>query len=81
MIKKKMKKSKMYTIDLLKVEGDGKFPCPKCGVVISPDDESEEVYTIIETKVKDDQLEKLVLECNACRTKINLVGFLAKLEA
>jgi hypothetical protein len=71
-----MKKRETYTIDLTTIEGDGAFKCPKCGVVISPDDETEEVYTISDTKVKDDELAELTLICNQCETSIRLVGFL-----
>ena len=39
------------TIDLTKIEGDGDFPCPTCGVTISPEDETEKVYTVIKEKV------------------------------
>jgi len=29
----------MYTDwDLTKIDGDGDFPCPRCGIVISPED-------------------------------------------
>ena len=70
------KKDVMYTVDLTKIDGDGAFPCPKCGVIISPDDESEEVYTILETKVKGDKLAELILMCKKCGSKIRLVGFL-----
>jgi len=75
-----VKKSMMYTIDLTKIDGDGAFPCPKCGTMISPDDESEETYHIVETKVKDDELAELVLACKKCGTAIRLVGFLSQPE-
>jgi len=72
------KKSMAYTIDLTKIDGDGAFPCPKCGTIISPDDETEEVYQILETKVRNDELAELILMCNKCRTTIRLVGFLSQ---
>jgi predicted RNA-binding Zn-ribbon protein involved in translation (DUF1610 family) len=75
-----IKRSVMYTVDLTKIDGDGAFPCPKCGTVISPEDETEETYTIVETKVKDDVLAELVLMCNKCRSKIRLTGFLVQPE-
>ena len=74
------KKSMMYTVDLTKIDGDGAFPCPKCGSIISPDDESEETYQIVETKVKNDELAELMLTCNKCGSTIKLVGFLSQLE-
>ena len=64
-----------FTIDLTKVDGDGTIKCPKCSVTISPDDTSEEVYTILEPAVKGDTLSKIVLQCNRCKSRIDLVGF------
>ena len=74
------KKSMVYTVDLTKIDGDGAFPCPKCGAIISPDDETEEVYQILETRVKGDELTELVLMCNKCKSTIRLVGFLSQTE-
>ncbi len=71
-----MKQSSIYRVDLTEIQGEGDFPCPKCGVIISPDDTSETVYTILETKVIHDTLEELVILCNQCESKIRLVGFL-----
>jgi len=65
----------MFTIDLAKIEGKGDFPCPSCGVNISPEDETENVYAIVETKVRGESLEELVILCNKCGCKIRLVGF------
>ncbi|MEM1563191.1 MAG: hypothetical protein QW161_00765 [Candidatus Bathyarchaeia archaeon] len=76
MKKATVKRSQVYTVDLTKIDGDGAFPCPKCGVIISPDDETEEVYQIVETKVKGDDLAELILRCNKCGSTIRLVGFL-----
>ena len=41
MMKKLEKKDSAYTVDLTAIEGDGSFQCPKCGMSISPEDESE----------------------------------------
>jgi len=72
-----MKKAKRkYVIDLTKIDGDGAFACPKCGVVISPDDETEEVYTILDTKLRGEELEELIIKCNKCGSRIHLTGFL-----
>jgi predicted RNA-binding Zn-ribbon protein involved in translation (DUF1610 family) len=75
-----LKKEVKYTIDLTKIDGDGAFPCPECGTLISPDDESEETYQIVTTKVKGDELAELVLTCNHCGTRIKLTGFLSRPE-
>jgi uncharacterized protein with PIN domain len=80
MKKTSMKKEIAYTIDLTKIDGDGAFPCPKCGTVISPDDETEDTYQIVETKVRNDELAELVLTCKKCRTAMKLTGFLSHSE-
>ncbi|MBN1244381.1 hypothetical protein JXA31_02165 [Candidatus Bathyarchaeota archaeon] len=81
MIKKSMsKKSLTQTIDLTQIDGDGSFPCPKCGTVISPEDETEEVYKIVDTKIINDELVELVIMCSHCRSNIKLTGFEATIE-
>jgi predicted RNA-binding Zn-ribbon protein involved in translation (DUF1610 family) len=70
-----VKKSTPFTIDLTTIEGDGSFPCPKCGTVISPEDESEKVYKIVDTKVVNDELVELVVMCGNCGSNIKLAGF------
>ncbi len=77
-MKKAAVRNGIYTIDLTKIDGDGAFPCPRCETLISPDDETEETYHIVETVVKDDELSELVLACKKCGTKIKLVGFLTQ---
>ncbi|NWG11286.1 hypothetical protein HXY33_06030 [Candidatus Bathyarchaeota archaeon] len=72
-----MEKNKSFIIDLSKIKGSGEFKCPKCGTKISPDDQSEEAYTILEPIVKEDRLEKVILQCNMCGSKISLIGFRA----
>jgi len=81
MKKEAVKKNIQYTIDLTKIDGDGAFQCPKCGTTISPDDETEEVYQIVETRVKDDELAELILMCHKCGSTIKLVGFLTLPES
>jgi ribosomal protein S27AE len=70
-----VQKIKPYVIDLTKVEGRGNVKCPKCGMEISPDDTSEDAYRILEPVVEEDRLERIVLQCNKCGSKISLVGF------
>ena len=70
-----IKKSAAFTIDLTTIQGDGSFPCPKCGTEISPEDESEKVYKIVNTKVVNNELVELVVMCGNCRSTIKLNGF------
>lgn len=80
-MKTQMKKDVAYTVDLTKIDGDGAFPCPKCRTMLSPDDESDENYHIVETKVERDELTELVLTCNKCGSAIKLVGFMSQVES
>jgi len=75
MMKKLDKKALAYTINLASIEGDGSFQCPKCGLSISPDDESEENYQILDTKIDNAELAELVISCNKCRSTIKVTGF------
>jgi predicted RNA-binding Zn-ribbon protein involved in translation (DUF1610 family) len=75
MAKKDLSKNMPYMVDLSKIDGDGSFPCPKCGTVISPEDESEQAYKIINTKVVNNQLVELVVVCGNCGSNMVLTGF------
>jgi hypothetical protein len=75
MMKKLDKKSCQYTINLVAIEGEGAFPCPKCGTTISPDDETEINYKIVDTKIVNDELAELVIACGKCRSIIRITGF------
>lgn len=70
-----MKQIHVYTLDLTKIEGSGDFPCPRCGITISPDDWTEETYSILEPKVNCQGLEELVIRCNKCESQLHLTGF------
>ena len=67
----------VYQVDLKELDGEGDFPCPNCGTLISPEDETEDVYTILDTVVNGEDLESLVIECNRCKSRIRLVGFIS----
>jgi predicted RNA-binding Zn-ribbon protein involved in translation (DUF1610 family) len=75
MINKLKCKDQQYIVDLLTVESDGSFSCPKCGMAISPEDKTAENYTIVNTKVVNDELVELVVSCGKCGTTIVLTGF------
>ena len=75
MMKKPEESLSSYSIDLISIEGDGSFLCPKCGMTISPEDETEENYKVIDTTVVNNELTELVIECSKCRTTIRLTGF------
>lgn len=73
--KKQTKQGLVIELDLTKIDGNGDFQCPKCGITISPEDESEDVYIIVKEKVNKDVLEELVIQCNKCGCRIRLTGF------
>ncbi len=75
MMKKLSKRESEYTVNLETLEDDGSFPCPKCGMSISPEDETENNYQILDTKVVGDDLSELVIACGKCKTTIKLTGF------
>lgn len=64
-----------FRVDLTKIRGKGAFQCPKCGVKISPEDTSDKAYALLEPVMKNGQLERIVLECNRCGSRIWLIGF------
>ena len=65
----------VHTVDLTKIDGNGDFPCPQCGIVISPDDPTEEKYSVLESKVNQNGLDEVVILCNSCGSHIHLTGF------
>ena len=72
---KQTKQVMVSELDLTKIDGNGDFPCPKCGVTISPEDETEDVYIILEETVRNDALEEMLIQCNKCGNQIRLTGF------
>lgn len=64
-----------YEVDLTKIQGSGDFQCPKCGSNISPDDETNTVYCILEPKIIDDDLKEIIIQCQKCGSIIRLTGF------
>ncbi len=75
MKKPQRKDGSEYKINLVTIDGDGSFPCPKCGMPISPEDETEENYKILDTKVINEELAELVIACGKCGSTIILTGF------
>ena len=75
MEKPQRKDDSEYSIDLVTMDGDGTFPCPKCEMLISPEDKTEENYKVIDTKVVDEELAELVIACSKCGSAIKLTGF------
>ncbi|RLI30866.1 hypothetical protein DRO56_05795 [Candidatus Bathyarchaeota archaeon] len=72
----------VYTIDLRELEGEGDFPCPKCGTILSPDDIEEENYTVVDVRYNEEGvMEEMVIQCLRCKSEIRLIGFIELMEA
>lgn len=70
-----IKRKILCTVRVADTETDGSFQCPKCGVKISPDDETDETYQILDAKVMGNQLVELTIKCSCCSSLIRLIGF------
>jgi predicted RNA-binding Zn-ribbon protein involved in translation (DUF1610 family) len=70
-----MRQIHVYNIDLTRIDGSGDFPCPRCGTNISPNDNTEKAYSILEPKVNNQGLEEIVIQCIKCGSFIHLTGF------
>ena len=75
MKERKTKQKNLCILDLTKIDGAGDFLCPRCGIKISPDDATEEIYSIVEAKVNSHGLEEVVISCNTCGSEIHVTGF------
>ena len=71
MMKKLDKKTSVYKVSLATAGDDGSFQCPKCGLSISPDDESEN-YEILDTTVVNDELAEMVICCGKCKSTLRV---------
>ena len=72
---KKKAKQRRFDVDISGLQGEGEFPCPKCGTLISPEDESEETYSVIEANGDDESIEEVIIQCKKCNSVIRLKGF------
>jgi ribosomal protein S27E len=71
-----MKQVEALKVNLNSIDGDGEFPCPSCGATISPDDDSEKSYKIIDIETfKDGSLKTLTISCKKCHNTIIVEGF------
>ena len=50
-------------------------------MIISPEDETEKNYKIVDTKVVNDELAELVIACGKCRSTIKITGFQQGIDA
>ncbi len=74
---KMITQTQAFKIDLTEIDGEGDFICPRCGAYISPDDQTDDTYTIIEARVDGINLAELIICCSKCKSQIHLTGFSA----
>ncbi|MFH0896843.1 MAG: hypothetical protein V1850_02185 [Candidatus Bathyarchaeota archaeon] len=65
----------MYAVDLIKIDGEGDFLCPRCRMNISPEDETEDTYSMLGFHLENSALKEVVIACKKCRSIIHLRGF------
>lgn len=65
----------VYRMELDEINRNGSLPCPGCGAHISPDDQTEEVYTLLDVNMNGAGLDEIVIRCNRCRSQIYIAGF------
>jgi predicted RNA-binding Zn-ribbon protein involved in translation (DUF1610 family) len=62
-------------MELDEINRNGSLSCPGCGAHISPDDQTEEVYTLLDVNMNGAGLDEIVIRCNRCRSQIYIAGF------
>ena len=73
---KNQKKTEVeYTVNFSSLANDGSFKCTKCGLEISPEDETNENYEIIDTKIYNGEIAELLITCGKCGSTLKLTGF------
>lgn len=70
-----LEQSLCFVLDLSLTGRNGEFLCVECGLLLSPDDETEDNYSLVGTTVNCNGLESLVMQCQRCISEIRLVGF------
>ena len=65
----------VYRMELDEINRNGSLPCPTCGAHISPDDQTEEVYSLLDVNMVGTGLEEIVIRCNKCQSQIYIGGF------
>jgi len=75
--RQELKRIQVRTADLAKIEGTRNFSCPNRWVTISPEDETESVHSVLETKVRNVSLKELTIVSTECESNVSLVGFIS----
>jgi hypothetical protein len=65
----------VYRMHLSEINKNGSLPCPNCGAHISPDDHTDNIYTILDVNMNGDELDEIIIRCNKCQSQIQIGGF------
>lgn len=65
----------VYKIELSQINKNGSLPCPSCHALISPDDKTEKIYTLLDVNMNQNGLEEIVIQCKKCQSQIYINGF------
>lgn len=69
-------KKQLFTVDLQKIKDPkGSFPCPNCGQILDPADETFNNYRITDSHLSNGNLSGLTLICKKCNSTIKLTNF------
>jgi len=74
-MKNQKKTETEYTVSFSSLANDGSFICTKCGTKISPEDETNENYEIIDTEIYNGEIAELIITCGKCGSILKLTGF------
>ena len=72
-----LKRIQVRTTDLAKIEGTRDFSCPNRRVTISPEDETESVHSVLETKVRNVSLKELTIVSTEYGSNVSLICFIS----
>ena len=70
-------RKRSFNVDLTAIEGvEGTILCPRCSTLISPEDDTETTYKVVNAAFNNDGfLEGIGIECIECNSTIILDGF------
>lgn len=74
-MKQKTTQEEAYKLHISQTNRDGSFYCPNCGAKISPDDHTEETYSLCDVELRGYNLDEVVIYCKNCLKFIHLGGF------
>lgn len=68
----KKEEKKTFTVNIQAMKKDGSFPCPSCGKILDPSDETNDNYVVIKPKTLGSIMDGVTLLCKSCNSTIKL---------